>query len=258
MIAIAVKNLTKSYRRSHLGRVIIQPAVKNLTFDVFAGEIFGLIGLNGAGKTTTIKLLLGLLFPDSGQIKIFDRSILSDRSVLSRVGYLPELPYLEKNLRVGEVLHYFGQLNNISSVSRRVEEILEMVGLKKFQKQLVGKLSKGMMQRLCLAQSLLHNPDLLIYDEPASGLDPLGIREIRNLLLYLRSQRKTILISSHLISELEQVCDRVAILAGGELKKIVTARDFQSRGELETIFLKTISLPDTTSENISSIKFTSL
>lgn len=258
MIVISVKNLTKSYRKSHLGKVTVRPAVKNLTFDVFDGEIFGLIGLNGAGKTTTIKLILGLLFPDSGEVKIFDRNVFSDRSILCRVGYLPELPYLEKNLTVKEVLTYFARLNRISSLNQRLDEVLNVVGLKEFSRRQIAKLSKGMMQRVCLAQCLLHNPDLLICDEPASGLDPLGIREIRNLLLYLRSQKKTILISSHLISELEQICDRAAILVSGELKKIVTAREFPSRGELEKIFLDTISLPELASDVTPTIKLTDL
>ncbi|MFN3966371.1 MAG: ABC transporter ATP-binding protein, partial [Endomicrobiia bacterium] len=166
MIAIKIENLTKIYRRRHLGKLYKTVGVKNLTLEVREGEIFGLLGLNGSGKTTTIKLILGLLFPTEGKISIFENPF-PDRSKLNLVGYLPELPYFHKFLTGREILRFFCQLSGIPEQNQenRIDEILNTVNLHNDSNKRISEFSKGMLQRLAIAQSLLHNPPLLIFDE---------------------------------------------------------------------------------------------
>jgi len=241
MIAIKTENLTKIYRRRHLGKLYKTVGVKNLSLEVQEGEIFGLLGLNGSGKTTTIKLILGLLFPTEGKISIFEKSF-PDRNRLNLVGYLPEIPYFHKFLTGREVLRFYCNLSGVdkSTQEKRIDEILNLVNLFNDSNKRISEYSKGMMQRLAIAQSLLHNPPLLIFDELVSGLDPLGIREMRNFILSLKEKGKTVFFSSHLISEVERVCDRVGILHKGSLLKIVEQKDWQNKN-LEEIFIETIN-----------------
>ena len=193
-------------------------AVNNVSFEVRRGEIVGLLGPNGSGKSTTIKMILNLLFPTSGELKIFGRDT-KDINVKSRIGYLPEETYLYKFLTAEESLIFFGSLFNIPSeeVKQRTAELLEMVGMTHVRKRPVGEFSKGMARRIGIAQALINNPELLILDEPTSGLDPIACDEIKNLLALLKSKGKTILVSSHLLSDIEKVCDRIIILYGGEI-----------------------------------------
>ena len=193
-------------------------AVKIASFSVKGGEIFGLLGPNGAGKTTTIKAILRLIFPTEGEIKIFGRSA-GDREVAKRVGYMPENPYVYQYLKPLEFLDLCGRLTGIpkSELRDRSEAMVDKVGLRHAVDRPIGKFSKGMMQRVGLAQALLHDPELLILDEPMSGLDPIGRKEVRDLLLEQRARGKTLMFTSHILSDVELLCDRVVIMQRGEI-----------------------------------------
>ena len=207
-------------------------AVNDVDFEVRQGEVFGLLGPNGSGKSTTIKILLGLLNPTRGFIRIFDHSP-RDVKTKERIGYLPEESYLYKYLNSEETLDFFGGLFALDpkEKARREEQLLEMVGLKAVQMRTVGEFSKGMQRRIGLAQALINDPDLVILDEPTSGLDPVGCREIKDLILNLKARGKTVILSSHLLADVEDVCDRAVILYGGKiqqygtLEELLTERD---------------------------------
>jgi ABC-2 type transport system ATP-binding protein len=193
-------------------------AVKGVSFSVRKGEIFGLLGPNGAGKTTTIKSILRLIFPTEGEIEIFGRSA-GDREAARRIGYMPENPYVYQYLKPLEFLDLCGRLVGIPRHERkqRSEAMIDMVGLRNALDRPIGKFSKGMMQRVGLAQALLHDPELLVLDEPMSGLDPIGRKEVRDVLLEQRARGKTLLFTSHILSDVELLCDRVVIMQRGEI-----------------------------------------
>jgi ABC-2 type transport system ATP-binding protein len=193
-------------------------AIKGTTFQVKRGEIFGLLGPNGAGKTTTIKAILRLIFPTEGEIRIFGRSA-GDREAAKRVGYMPENPYVYQYLKPLEFLDLCGRLVGMPKTDRRArsEEMIDKVGLRDAMDRPIGKFSKGMMQRIGLAQALLHDPELLILDEPMSGLDPIGRKEVRDLLVELRERGKTLLFTSHILSDVELLCDRVVVMQEGKI-----------------------------------------
>jgi len=213
--AIQIQGLTKKFLQR--GEVV---AVDNLTLDVEEGEIFGFLGPNGAGKTTTIKMLLGLIFPTSGAATMLGRPI-GDVETRRQVSYLPESPYFYDHLTGGELLEFFGRLFGIEEKARRrkIDELMDLVGLKNDKQKQLKQYSKGMLQRIGLAQALINDPKLLIFDEPTSGLDPVAHIEIRNLIESLRDQGKTVFLSSHQLSDVELVCDRVAILNYGRMVK---------------------------------------
>ncbi len=192
-------------------------AVKDLNIEIHRGEVFGLLGPNGSGKSTTIKMLLGLLYPTRGQISVFGRAP-TDVAIKSRIGFLPEESYLYRFLNARETLDYYGRLFQLSSEVRaeRIEKLIEMVGLKHEARRRLGEYSKGMARRIGLAQALINDPDFLILDEPTAGMDPIGTRQIKDLIRELGDRGKTILLSSHLLADVEDVCDRVAILYGGQ------------------------------------------
>jgi len=221
---IVVRGLTKIFK-DFWGRPKAR-AVDNVSFEVKRGEVFGLLGPNGSGKSTTVKMLLGLLFPTKGHIEIFESS---PRHVptKSRIGYLPEESYLYKYLDSDETLDFFGNLFDLPPQERkqRSEQLLEMVGLSKARRRQVGEFSKGMQRRIGLAQALINDPDLVILDEPTSGLDPLGCREVKDLILALAKRGKTVILSSHLLSDVEDVCDRVVIYYGGKIQAIGTLNE---------------------------------
>jgi ABC-2 type transport system ATP-binding protein len=214
---IEIRNLTKIYR-DFWGRKKVR-AVNALSLDVKKGEVFGLLGPNGSGKTTTLKLLLGLLFPTEGEIKILGKSA-ADVSKNERIGYLPEESYLYRFLNAEETLDFYGRLFNMSAQKRRerTEQLLELVKISHARKRQLKEYSKGMTRRIGLAQALINDPDLVLLDEPTSGLDPLGNRDMKDLILDLKKQGKTVLMCSHLLADVQDVCDRIAILYGGELK----------------------------------------
>jgi ABC-2 type transport system ATP-binding protein len=227
---ISVRGLTKVFK-DFWGRPKAR-AVDNVNFEVRRGEIFGLLGPNGSGKSTTIKMLLGLLYPTKGHIEIFGHSPRHVKTK-ARIGYLPEESYLYKYLDSRETLDFFGNLFQLPPGQRdqRTEQLLEMVGLNQVRSRTVGEFSKGMQRRIGLAQALINDPDLVILDEPTAGLDPLGCREVKDVILALKNRGKTVILSSHLLSDVEDVCDRVVIYYGGKiqadgtLKELLTERD---------------------------------
>jgi len=233
---LSIENLTKTYVQSHLGKKKYTKALKGVNLEVEENEIFALIGLNGSGKTTTIKLLLGLITPDSGKFELFgQRGVTSD--VKKKIGYLPEIPYFNGEFNPDEMLRFWGSLSGLQSVhtDKRIDEVLSYTSLLHAKKRKLKGFSRGMLQRLGLAQALLAEPPLLILDEPMGGLDPRGIIDIRNFMLKLKSEGKTIFFSSHIISEIEKVADRVAILHDGKILKIIKPSENLEKDFLETI-----------------------
>ncbi len=218
-VVIETRNLTKVYR-DFWGRQKVR-ALKALDLEIREGEIFGLLGPNGSGKSTTIKLLLGLLFPTSGRALVFDKDS-SDVGKNARIGYLPEESYLYKFLNAEETLDFYGRLFDMTAPQRRqrVAELIDMVGLNWAKQRQLKEYSKGMTRRIGLAQALINDPELIMLDEPTTGLDPIGTREMKDLILRLKSQGKTVLMCSHLLADVQDVCDRIAILHQGELKEL--------------------------------------
>jgi ABC-2 type transport system ATP-binding protein len=218
-VIVETRNLSKVYR-DFWGRQKVR-ALRALDLEIRRGEIFGLLGPNGSGKTTTIKLLLGLLFPTSGQALIFGKDA-TDVSKNERVGYLPEESYLYRFLNAEETLDFYGRLFDMPAKLRkqRAAELITMVGLNRDKKRQLKEYSKGMARRIGLAQALINDPELILLDEPTSGLDPIGTREIKDLILRLKAEGKTVLMSSHLLADVQDVCDRIAILHQGELKEL--------------------------------------
>jgi ABC-2 type transport system ATP-binding protein len=215
--AVAVHGLTKTFPVPwHPARGIV--AVKDLNLRIEPGEVYGLLGPNGSGKSTTLKIILGLVSPTRGRTEIFGRD---SRLVESReaVGFLPENPYFYKYLTGEETLRFFGRLCGLrgSRLKERIDELLGVVGLTKARKRRLGTYSKGMLQRIGLAQALIHDPRLVVLDEPTAGVDPAGSREIRDLILDLKRRGITVLLSSHLLAQAQEICDRVGILADGVL-----------------------------------------
>lgn len=214
---IEIRNLSKVYR-DFWGRKKVQ-AVKSLSLDVKRGEVFGLLGPNGSGKTTTIKMLLGLLFPTSGEIRILGRNA-ADVEKNQRIGYLPEESYLYKFLNADETLDFYGRLFRIPGAERaeRADRLIKMVGLDVARRRQLKEYSKGMTRRIGLAQALINDPELVLLDEPTSGLDPIGTREMKDLILRLKDEGKTVVLCSHQLADVQDVSDRIAVLFQGELK----------------------------------------
>ncbi len=223
-VVIETRNLTKVYR-DFWGRQKVR-ALKALDLEIRRGEIFGLLGPNGSGKTTTMKLLLGLLFPTSGQALVFDEDA-TEVTKNERLGYLPEESYLYKFLNAEETLDFYGRLFNISPMVRRqrAAELIEMVDLGWAKRRQLKEYSKGMTRRIGLAQALINDPELILLDEPTTGLDPMGTRWMKDLILKLRDQGKTIVMCSHQLDDVQDVCDRIGILHQGELKELGRVSD---------------------------------
>jgi len=223
LIAIETTNLTKYYSK---GRV---KALEDLSIQVETGKIFGLLGPNGAGKTTLLKLLLGICFPTRGNAKIFQKDINDYRSH-QKIGYLAENHRFPEFLTAQQVLFYYGQMAGVEKtiLQKKIPELLKLVNLAEWGKVKIRKYSKGMMQRMGIAQSLINDPELLFLDEPTDGIDPVGRREIRDILMELREKGKTIFLNSHLLSEVERVSDEIAILKDGQLKQKGSVQDFIS------------------------------
>ena len=249
-VIVSVRGLTKVFK-DFWGRPKAR-AVDNVDFDVKRGEVFGLLGPNGSGKSTTVKLLLGLLNPTKGHIEVFGHS---PRHVATkaRIGYLPEESYLYRYLNSRETLDFFGNLFELSKAERdaRAEQLLEMVGLSQTRTRAVGEFSKGMQRRIGLAQALINDPDLIILDEPTAGLDPIGCREIKDLILALARRGKTVILSSHLLSDVEDVCDRVVIYYGGKVQALGTLNELLAKPD--TLRITTPVLPRATLERVLEI-----
>lgn len=219
-------------------------ALSDLTMTVEEREIFGFLGPNGAGKTTTMKILMGLIFPTGGKAWIFDRPI-GDPEAKRRLGFLPEHPYFYDQLTASEILDYFGRLFGIDAPTRakRAKDLLERVGLGHAAKQLLRGFSKGMLQRVGIAQALINDPELVVLDEPMSGLDPAGRKDVRDLILSLRAERRTVFFSTHILSDVEVVCDRVAILSHGKVAALSPLQELlQMAGDEMEVILVDISL----------------
>jgi ABC-2 type transport system ATP-binding protein len=216
---IETRNLSKTYR-DFWGRQKVR-ALKALDLSIYRGEIFGLLGPNGSGKSTTIKLLLGLLFPTTGRAIVLGKDATEVKKN-ERIGYLPEETYLYKFLNAEETLDFYGRLFDMPPAVRkqRSEALIDMVGLNWARRRQMREYSKGMARRLGLAQALINNPELILLDEPTSGLDPIGTREMKDLILKLKAEGKTIVMCSHLLADVQDVCDRIAILHQGELKEL--------------------------------------
>jgi len=223
--AIEISGLTKDFPVG-FWRPKMRRALENLTFQVEDGEVFGFLGPNGAGKTTTIKLLIGLIFPTSGTARLRGRSI-GDIAMHRDIGYLPEQPYFYDYLTARELLDYYAHFAGYAKAERRerVSKFLERVGLSAAADVQLRKFSKGMLQRAGIAQAILHDPPVVILDEPMSGLDPVGRREVRDIILDLKKQGRTVFFSTHILSDAEMLCDRVAVLAGGKLQGVGAPRE---------------------------------
>jgi len=218
-VIVETRNLTKVYR-DFWGRQKVR-ALKALDLEIRRGEVFGLLGPNGSGKTTTIKLILGLLFPSGGQALVFGRDA-TEVTKNERIGYLPEESYLYRFLNAEETLDFYGRLFNMSAPLRRqrTSDLIEMVGLTWAKRRQLKEYSKGMTRRIGLAQALINDPELIVLDEPTTGLDPIGTREMKDLILRLKEEGKTVLMCSHLLADVQDVCDRIGILYQGELKEL--------------------------------------
>jgi len=215
MNVIELKGVSKVYKRFLKGGI---KAVDNLTLGVKKGEIFGFLGPNGAGKTTTLKMLTGIIFPTGGTIRILDKDV-SDPVVKKRIGFLPETPNFYNHLTGSELLDFYAELFHLSRqyIKERKGKILEMVGLSDAANKKIGSYSKGMLQRIGIAQALLNDPEVILLDEPLAGLDPIGRKDIKDTMNELKKQGKTIFFSTHILPDIEMVCDRVAILISGRL-----------------------------------------
>ena len=249
-VVISVRGLTKVFR-DFWNRPKAR-AVDNVDFEVRRGEVFGLLGPNGSGKSTTVKLLLGLLNPTKGHIEVFGHSPRHVQTK-ARIGYLPEESYLYRYLNSKETLNFFGNIFELSKADRdnRSEQLLEMVGLGKAQTRAVGEFSKGMQRRIGLAQALINDPDLIILDEPTAGLDPIGCREVKDLILALARRGKTVILSSHLLSDVEDVCDRVVIYYGGKIQAMGTLKELLAKPD--SVRITAPVLPRATLEQVLSI-----
>ena len=249
-VIIETRNLTKVYR-DFWGRPKVQ-ALKALDLQVHRGEIFGVLGPNGSGKTTTIKLLLGLLFPTEGDAFIFGEST-TNVAKNERIGYLPEESYLYKFLNAEETLHFYGRLFKLSKAERtkRVGRLIDMVGLTSAKHRQLREYSKGMQRRIGLAQALINNPELILLDEPTSGLDPIGTAEIKELIRDLKAQGKTVVLSGHLLADMQDICDRIAILHRGELKELGKVSDLLTVQDITQI--KTRDLPEAAIQEIQAV-----
>ena len=249
-VVVSVRGLTKIFK-DFWSRPKAR-AVDNVDFTVRRGEVFGLLGPNGSGKSTTVKLLLGLLNPTRGHIEVFGHSPHHVQTK-SRIGYLPEESYLYRYLNSRETLDFFGNLFHLSKDERgnRAGQLLEMVGLGKTQTRAVGEFSKGMQRRIGLAQALINDPDLVILDEPTAGLDPIGCREVKDLIIALARRGKTVILSSHLLSDVEDVCDRVVIYYGGKIQAAGTLKELLA--EPDTLRITTPVLPRPTLERVLEI-----
>jgi ABC-2 type transport system ATP-binding protein len=225
MAAIEILGFEKTYLVG-FWRKRPKRALHALHLQVEEGEIFGFLGPNGAGKTTTLKLLMGLVFPTSGSARILGRE-WTEPEVKAQIGFLPEQPYFYDYLTAHELLDYYGQLSGVPAKDRkrRIDEVLTLVGLTDVKGVQLRKFSKGMLQRAGIAQAILHHPKVVFFDEPMSGLDPMGRREVRDLMEQLKHEGKTIFFSTHILSDAEALCDRVAIIHKGELRKVGAVED---------------------------------
>lgn len=237
-MVIDLKNITKSYRSNFLRNK--QKAVEKISLSILEGEIFGIIGANGAGKSTLIKMIQGFIRPDEGEIRIKGKHPF-DPAARLEMGYLPENPYFYTNLTVAELLRFSTQASGVEKqlAEKRIKNLLQTVDLYEFKNQKLRTFSKGMTQRAGICFALVHDPEIIVLDEPMSGLDPLGRKMVIDLILGLQKKGKTILFCSHILNDVERICDRVAVMDKGNLKKILSKEDLGT-DSMEDLFLATI------------------
>jgi ABC-2 type transport system ATP-binding protein len=235
MDAIVVEELRKVFRPGWPGRPTVT-ALDGLSFSVRRGEIFGFLGPNGAGKTTTLKILMGLMRATSGRAEVFGKPA-GDVPTRGAIGFLPESPYFYDYLTAEEFLRFYGQLAGLDGVKlrERIVELLETVGMTSARDRQLRKFSKGMLQRVGLAQALIHDPELVVLDEPMSGLDPIGRKQVRDLILSLRDRGKTVCFSTHILPDVEMICDRVGVVVKGRLLASGPVDELMSRGHTQTV-----------------------
>lgn len=249
-VVVQTRNLSKIYR-DFWGRKKVR-ALNSLSLEVYKGEVFGLLGPNGSGKTTTLKLLLGLLFPTEGEVTILGKPA-SDVTKNERIGYLPEESYLYRFLNAEETLDFYGRLFDMpASVRReRSKKLIERVGLTHARRRQLKEYSKGMTRRIGLAQALINEPDLILLDEPTSGLDPIGSHDMKEMIVKLKEEGKTVLMCSHLLADVQDVCDRIAILDGGELKVLGRVQDLlKDQGVTQ---IKSSRLPENVVKEVEAV-----
>jgi ABC-2 type transport system ATP-binding protein len=238
MPAVEILGLEKTYSVG-FWRKRPKCALKPLHLSVEEGEIFGFLGPNGAGKTTTLKMLMGLVFPTGGSARILGMDV-NDPQVKAQIGFLPEQPYFYDYLTAHELLEYYGRLSGVvgKDLSPRVERVLDRVGLRDVGGVQLRKFSKGMLQRVGIAQAILHEPKVVFFDEPMSGLDPMGRREVRDLMEQLKQEGKTVFFSTHILSDAEALCDRVAVIHLGELRAVGAVAELTSgvQGKIEIVW----------------------
>lgn len=236
MKPLRINGLTKEYRIGFRGRPLV--VLDHLDLEIEEGEVFGFLGHNGAGKTTTIKILMGLVYPTSGEAWILDRSI-RDVGVKQHIGFLPESPYFYEYLTAEEFLLFYGQLFGMGglALSKKIDQLLELVSMKDVRDCPLRKFSKGMLQRIGIAQALINDPRIVIFDEPMSGLDPIGRRDVRDIILHLKQEGKTIFFSSHILPDVEMICDRIGILVKGRLKAVGTVQELAGASSVTSIEL---------------------
>ncbi len=236
MKPLRINGLTKEYRIGFGRRSVM--ALDHLDLEIEEGEVFGFLGHNGAGKTTAIKLLMGLVYPTSGEAWILDRSI-RDVAVKQYIGFLPESPFFYEYLTAEEFLVFYGQLFGIGGLklAKKIDELLELVSMTDARHRPLRKFSKGMLQRIGIAQALINDPRLVILDEPMSGLDPIGRRDVRDIILRLKHEGKTIFFSSHILPDVEMICDRIGILVKGRLKAVGTVQELAGASSVNSIEL---------------------
>ena len=235
--AIEFRDVFKSYKKKEIFTTKVKDVLRGVSFEVYEGEIVGLIGLNGAGKTTIIKIICGITQPDKGEVKIFpDSSSNSDLNI----GYMSEIPYFCPAFTVRETLDFFYSISKMPT--QNLSSLYRLSGVENYLDERVKNLSKGMLQKLALAVALVGDPQILVLDEPTAGLDPLSIKNIRDIFLRLNGDGKTIFFSSHTISEVERICNRVMIINGGKIVKTIDRNEFY--GSLEDIFIRCIEYGD--------------
>ena len=241
--AVRTEGLTKVYKDFWRRKSV--SALTNLNLTIERGEIFGLLGPNGSGKTTTVKLLLGLLFPTSGKSWLLGHPS-NDLKIKSKIGFLPEESYLYKFLNAEEILDFYGKLFDIPKIERRlrIDKLIDDVGLHPYRKRPLSQYSKGMLRRIGLAQAIINDPELVILDEPTSGLDPIASREIKDLILDFKRQGKTVILCSHLLADVQNICDRVAILNKGVLQVMGNVRELLSQKDVIEFVVKNLSDKD--------------
>ena len=245
MYAIEIQGLSKNYAVGFWKKQI-RPALKSLELKVNVGETFGFLGPNGAGKTTTLKLLMGIIFPTAGSATILGKDLF-DPEIKRKIGFLPEQPYFYDYLSAPELLDYYARLSGVPADQRRrrIADLLDRVGLGDVGNKQLRKFSKGMLQRVGIAQAIVHDPEVVFLDEPMSGLDPLGRHEVRELIQQLKDEGKTIFFSTHILSDAETLCDRVAVIHKGELRGVGVVNDFRSSiaEKTEVVWIGAAALP---------------